>query len=196
MNETKLLERVCYALNMGWKHRKTLGCYLHDAKLQIKKVNDLSIEHLQEIQVEVLVLDFDGVLGADHAWVPADFIKPWLDQVYQHYQDKLFILSNKPLSAREVYLQTHYPKLGFIKGVAKKPYPEGLLLIKQKTQVRGEHILFCDDRLLTGILAAELAGVKALWVTKPIKNFMTRFWQEIFFMILRLIDRVFLWMFG
>lgn len=196
MAETKLLQRVFYALQMAWKYRRKLRCYLSDPQLQIKSVTELTLEYLQKLQIKVLVLDFDGVLGADHALLPASFVKPWLDQVYQHYQDKLFILSNKPLAPREANLKACYPKLNFVKGVAKKPYPEGLLLIQNQTQVDKDQMLFCDDRLLTGVLAAELAQIKVLWLTQPIQDFKKRFWHELFFASLRRMDRGFLWLLG
>jgi uncharacterized protein len=196
MTKTKLFPRILYAMQMGWRYRGRLKKYLTDPHLQIKSVTDLTLAHLQQLEVQILVLDFDGVLGHDHALEPAEAVKPWLMEMYQYYQDKLFVLSNKPLNFREIYLKEHYPKLQFIKGIAKKPYPEGLLLVKNKANVLGEHILFCDDRLLTGILAAELAGIKALWVTRPIRNFVTRFWHEVFFALLRCSERVFLRVFG
>jgi predicted HAD superfamily phosphohydrolase YqeG len=192
MAQVKLFQRIGYSFKMGWRKRKALKDYLHNPTKQIKSVTELTPERLQQEGAQVLVLDFDGVLGPDNELIPNDNIKLWLDQVYSIFHDKLFILSNKPLSTREDYLKIHYPKLQFIKGVAKKPYPEGLQLIQTKTGTPGANIIFCDDRLLTGVLAAELASVKVLWVTNPIRNFSDRFWHEVFFAGLRMMDRAFL----
>lgn len=188
----KLFQRIGFAVRQAWLHRERLKHYLDDPALQIKSVNLLSLSRLQSEGIRVLVLDFDGVLGPDRALVPSEAFVSWLDQMYAHYQDKLFVLSNKPLVVREQHLKEKYPRLQFIKGVLKKPYPDGLALIKSMTNESGNHILFCDDRLLTGILAAELAGVRALWVTDPCRDFSGRFWHEAFFAFLRLIDRNFL----
>lgn len=196
MQSPNLLTRVKYSIAMGWRYRKNVGAYLFDKNLQLNTITDLSLARLQKSQIQVLILDFDGVLGPDNALAPIDQVKPWLDQIYQYYQDRLFVLSNKPLPFREMYLEKHYPELQFIKNVAKKPYPDGLLLIKHKVGVMSAHILFCDDRLLTGILAAELADVKALWIKKPYRNFIKRFWQELFFTYLRFFERTFLKLFG
>lgn len=192
MPQAKLFQRIMYSFKMGWHKRKALKDYLHNPKKQINSVIELTPERLQEEGAQVLVLDFDGVLGPDNSLEPIENIKTWLDQVYSIFNDKLFILSNKPLPAREAYFKTHFPQVQFIKGVAKKPYPEGLQVIQSKTKTPAQNIIFCDDRLLTGILAAEIAGVKAFWVINPIRNFRGRFWHELFFACLRRLDRVFL----
>jgi HAD superfamily phosphatase (TIGR01668 family) len=181
---------------MGWRYRKALKKYLDLPNLQLSTVNALKLDWLKQEQIQALVLDFDGVLAGDHALMPLEVVKPWLEAMYNYYQERLFILSNKPLPLRQAYLAEHYPKLQFIKGVAKKPYPEGLELIKTKTGLSGAYILFCDDRLLTGVLAAELAQVRVLWVTQPFHNLCGRFWHELFFICLRIIDRNFLRLFA
>lgn len=192
MVEQHLFRRIFFSIKQAWHYRRRLHAYLEDPKLQIKNVAMLDSARLQNEGVHVLVLDFDGVLGSDHALQPRADLLPWLDTMYAYFQDRLFILSNKPLAAREQHLKLKYPKLQFVKNVAKKPYPEGLLKIKALTKVSGECMLFCDDRLLTGILAAQLAEVRSLWVTEPCRDFAGRLWHELFFAALRFIDRCFL----
>ena len=192
MLKTKTPNRILYSLKASWQHRRALKTYIDNPYLQIKTLTDLNLSRLQMENIQVLVLDFDGVLGPDHAEQPLAKFIPWLDEMYQHFQAQLFIFSNKPLASRAHFFQTRYPKIEFIKNVAKKPFPDGLNLIRTKTGLSGAQILLCDDRLLTGILAAELAEIKAFWVTEPCRNFIGRFWHELFFTLLRFLDKNFI----
>jgi len=184
--------RIWYALTASWRKRYVLKQYLCKPSLQIKTVEALTLRALQQQEIKVLILDFDGVLGPDHALGPLPTLIPWLNEMYQHFEDQLYILSNKPLPARAAFFAEHYPKVQFIKNVAKKPFPDGLLYIQSLSGVATTQMLLCDDRLLTGILAAELAGIKALWVTEPCRDFMGRFLHEAFFSLLRLLDKAFI----
>ena len=77
-------------------------------------------------------------------------------------------------------------------GVRKKPYPDGLLKIIQDEKIDPKLVCLIDDRLLTGILAAELAGTQAILITKPLSNFERHFFKECFFSILRALESAYL----
>lgn len=70
----------------------------------------------------------------------------------------------------------------------KKPYPEGILAIKEHVGCALHEILLVDDRLVTGILAAIIAGIKAVYIVAPMVDVKKNPCRELFFMVLRKIE--------
>ena len=79
----------------------------------------------------------------------------------------------------------------FISGVRKKPYPDGLNKTGELTGVPLSSILMVDDRLLTGCLAALAAGARPCYIRHPYADFTYRPFAELFFRMLRVIERLF-----
>ncbi len=105
--------------------------------------------------------------------------------------DKIFILSNKPTDERRQWFAERFPAMRFISGVRKKPYPDGLNKTAELAGVPPAKILMVDDRLLTGCLAALVAGARPCYIRRPYVSFRQRPAAELFFGLLRRGERAF-----
>ncbi len=141
--------------------------------------------------ITVLVLDFDGVLSPYAAVAPLPHVQKWLHQLLKNWSGQIFILSNKPFAEREAFMKKEFPSIHFVSGVAKKPFPEGLKKIMALSKALPQAVLMVDDRLLTGILAACIAGTKGLLITHPLRQIRGgKTLHELFFSTLRWIDAI------
>lgn len=156
----------------------------------IAEIIAVSETYLKARGIKVVVLDFDGVLAAHGALVPLPKVVSWLQAAMQWPNFEWVIFSNKPTSARARYFQANFPKIHFISGVRKKPYPDGLHVVLEKFPVQAKEILMVDDRLLTGILAGILADTSTLLITHPYKRVLFNPLVEIFFMVLRGVEKL------
>jgi len=183
------MQRFIFTIKMLWRYRSELKQYTINLSLQTKTIFQISLQGLKNTGIAVLVLDYDGVL-AGYAIEKLDSnVTAWLNQAVEIFGDKrVFILSNRPCKHRIQYFLKYFPGIQFVTA-RKKPYPDGLLTILRETKVSKERLLLIDDRLLTGILAAMIAGVKALWVTSPTISFRHHPFWELGFIILRKIDK-------
>ncbi|MDB6095998.1 MAG: Hydrolase, subfamily [Francisellaceae bacterium] len=182
--------RSYFALEKGFKRRLALGSYLINKELQLDTLLMLSPNAFKSLNIKALILDFDGVLNSHgESEVHPELIQ-WLKDASQILgSNRIFILSNNPISRRINYFKTHFPEISFVVSKNKKPYPEGIESIIQLSNLVPKEILMIDDRLATGILAAELAGTRALLISDPYINFSKRPIQEAFFYCLRTIER-------
>lgn len=182
-------QRLFYALRMGRRHRRQLQQLSHGA-FAAECVTTLVPTTLQAQGIHTLAVDFDGVLAAHGEACPLPATEAWLDAcVHAFGADHVFILTNKPLPARLAYFAERYPGVRCIQGVAKKPYPEGLQTILHHNGCAADTLLMVDDRLLTGVLAACIAGTRAAYIRRPYVHFARRPVRESFFMLLRLGER-------
>ncbi len=183
-----MIIRVFYGLRMGWVHRHRLKPYRDDPNLQIETILDLKPEILKAEGIKVLALDYDGVLAPHGEDALDKNIVKWLKEGREVFgANNVFILTNKPTHHRTEMFAAHGIQL--IKAKRKKPYPDGLQQILSQTGISPEELLLIDDRLLTGILAANIVGVQAKWVTKPFINLSKRPLTESFFIALRSLER-------
>jgi len=159
-------------------------------KLAINTVIDLNPQEMKNQGIDILILDFDGVLASyGEASIPA-VVANWLYYCSEFYpQGRLFLLSNNLFSERRVYLEKQFPDLVLVSSATPKPSPEGLLNIIQATQLKPECHALVDDRLLTGGMAASLAGIKFIYVKNPMRNLVKRPIKEGFFWFLRRLER-------
>ncbi len=186
----EIVQRSVYTLQMMLRHWVCVRSVYHisPATHRITELDPLS---LVDQGVQVLALDFDGVLASDGTPFPSPKVQQWLDHcVRQLGTERVFILSNKPRPERISWFKEQYPGLRFISGVRKKPYPDGLQAIQQCTQVPFQAILLVDDRLLTGVLAACIAQTQALHIRTPYVELSKHPVKESFFMLLRGIEKV------
>ncbi len=141
--------------------------------------------------VTVLALDFDGVLAHHGAPVPLPEAVAWMKRCEALFGgDKIFILSNKPTEGRRKWFAEHFPAMRFISGVRKKPYPDGLNKTAELAGVPISSIMMVDDRLLTGCLAALVAGARPCYIRRPYACFAFRPFAELFFWKLRVMERL------
>lgn len=185
-----MLARIRYALAACYTHRKQLLAFLADNRLQQTTVTKLSPDILAQLGIEVLVLDFDGVLASHAELHPRPEVLVWLENFVAEWQPrKIFILSNKPTKERQAYFSQHFPALKFIVAKRKKPYPDGLQEICQISGTSVQKIMVVDDRLATGIIAAIANGMHGCWITQPYVNVAARPIRETGFMFLRWLER-------
>jgi predicted HAD superfamily phosphohydrolase YqeG len=105
--------------------------------------------------------------------------------------ERMFILSNKPTEERVRWFAEHFPAIRLISGVRKKPYPDGLKKTGELAGVPLSSIMMVDDRLLTGCLAALVAGARPYYIRRPYVSFDFRPGAELFFGLLRMAERVY-----
>ena len=187
---SNFMSRFVFSVKALLSERKVLKSFLSNPALTKNSVLEITPEFLNENGIQVLVLDFDGVLAPHNGAALLPEVMDWLKALEKSWTQPILIFSNKPSLAREQYFKAHFPKIGFLKDVARKPHPEGLLNLQKMSHVHAEAILMVDDRLLTGILAAVLAGCRGLLIRKPYQNFKAHPLKETFFHLLRCLDRL------
>ncbi len=185
-----MITRILYALTMAFKHRKSLWAYRHEQALQKQSILVIDPRTLEAQGIKVLALDFDGVLAAHGATEINADVSHWLKQCVRIFgPGHVFIVTNKPSKQRADYFAHHFSGIEFIFPKRKKPYPDSLLSILEKTGVTSQALLVIDDRLLTGILALIIAGVRGCYITQPVTDLHRRPFAELFIMALRLFER-------
>jgi len=175
-----LLKRIYYSFIMTYKYRAALlDIYRRTPpNVQLHKISPSS---LKQQGIEILALDFDGVLAAHGETYPNQELHNWLKESIKLFGAKnIFILSNKPMQKRIDYFKSY--GIDFITEVKKKPYPDGLNKIIAFTGKNNQKLMLFDDRLLTGCLAASIAKVPVTYITKPYK-------LTLFFNSLRFLER-------
>ncbi len=185
-----LVKRIAYSLYMMLRYQRQLGQIRHCPEGPTH-THQVCANELKLKGISVLVLDFDGVLAAHGEPMPSPEAETWLRECVREFgPEQVFILSNKPLPERIAHFAAHYPGVRCIKDTRKKPYPDGLLAIIRLTGADPGQIMLLDDRLLTGALAACIAGVRTTYISRPYVNLGRRPASELFFMSLRGLERL------
>ncbi|HXH55162.1 MAG TPA: HAD hydrolase-like protein [Gammaproteobacteria bacterium] len=185
-----MINRIKYALTMAFRYRKALSAYRRNKALQCQSILTLDPIHLRAGGIKIIALDFDGVLASHGATEIGLEMRNWLNLCIQIFAPgHVFILTNKPSTERADYFSAHFRGVKFIFPKRKKPYPDSILSILQKTQMSPSELLVVDDRLLTGILAAIIAGVRGCYITEPLVDLHKHSLSELFIMSLRKLER-------
>lgn len=185
-----MILRTFYAIINAYRYRKHMREFLNNPQLQIKNITALTPAHLQQLNIEALALDFDGVLAAHGEPEPRPEVITWLQNFVKAYAPhQIFILSNKPTPIRAEYFAQNFPNINFVIAKRKKPYPDGMQQIIAAAGVPASKVLLVDDRLGTGILVTCITGSQALWVTEPYVNLKARPITESGFIILRCLEK-------
>lgn len=183
-----MLKRSLYTAKQMFKHRVKLKEIKNYGLLD--SVINLTPEYLAKHNIKYLALDFDGVLASHGKPKIYPEVKIWLDEFVKSFaEENIFILSNKPTDIRLQYFKENYPKIRFISGVAKKPYPDGLLKVKELVASEANQVALVDDRLLTGCLACIIAGCFSILITKPYVDRENYDKSEKFFNFLRKLEQ-------
>lgn len=176
---------------MGWHNRRVLRQLVRETK-PTARLLDQEPQQLVGRGVKVLALDFDGVLAPHGADQPLPEVVDWLNRAAMVFgQERIFILSNRPFGPRVAWFANHFPGVRFVGGVRKKPYPDGLKKTGELASVPLSEILMVDDRLLTGCLSAVLAGARPFYVRQPYVALRSNLRKELFFMLLRWCERLY-----
>ena len=164
------------------------------------QITSLELNSLKNNNVLALILDYDGVLTSEGEIKPLPQVMAWLEQAVLVFGPKrIFILSNNPLLERQEFFNKYFNnQIIFI--VAKpKPYPDGIAEIYAQLQLElgkvpeKSQILMIDDRLSTGILAAKIFGIASCLVLQPYTNINARFIVELWFILIRKLERLIVW---
>ncbi|MCK5720216.1 MAG: HAD family hydrolase [Thiomargarita sp.] len=179
------LKRSVFTLKSLFHYRNCLVKIVDTTSKQQTAVQ-ISPTVIKQQGINILILDFDGVLSAHGELFPTSEIQAWLQLCVNILgANNIFILSNKPLPARVNYFKQHYSGIRFITNVKKKPYPDGLEKVIQLTKQSPQNMMLVDDRLLTGCLAACIVDMPVTYITKPYRCFSKRLIKESFFASLR-----------
>lgn len=181
---------ILAGFSLGFNHRHELRQLL-DSTPSGSGVPNLDPEALRSSGIAALALDFDGVLAGHGFPAPLPEAVAWMKRSEAIFGgDKIFILSNKPTEERRHWFAAHFPAMRFIAGVRKKPYPDGLKKTGELSGIPLSSIMMVDDRLLTGCLAALVAGARPCYIRRPYVAFNHRPFAELFFMLLRAAERL------
>jgi len=187
-----IIDSVLYGLKMGMGHRRQLAEIIRRFHVPQRTVA-VAPEELAARGKTVLVLDFDGVLAPHGDDVPVPEVVEWLRRCTMTLgEERIFILSNRPVPVRADYFHRAFPGIRFVSGVRKKPFPDGLLRVMELSGAVPGQVMMMDDRLLTGVLGACLAGVGVIYITAPYVSLAHRPLHESFFMLLRYAERRFI----
>jgi HAD superfamily phosphatase (TIGR01668 family) len=176
---------ILAGFSLGFQHRRQLRRIL-DETPDSTSILSLDPEALKTRGISALALDFDGVLACHGAPVPLPEAIEWMMRCEAVFGgEQIFILSNKPTQGRRLWFANRFPGLRFISGVRKKPFPDGITKAGELAGVPLSQILMVDDRLLTGCLAALVAGARPCFIRRPYISFGHRPLAELFFLLLR-----------
>lgn len=179
--------RTTYSICKAIIHRNELSRRASCESVEF--ITDINSLMLSNKQIKVLALDFDGVLAPHGYHEPIPAVKQWLGVVIRKGLFKrIYIYSNKPIETRKKYFAINFPEVKFTSEYRKKPYPDGLYEISRLEEIHTREIAIVDDRLMTGILAAIIAGSKSVFVRKPLIDYSKNTIKEVFFATLRFIE--------
>jgi predicted HAD superfamily phosphohydrolase YqeG len=182
---------ILAGFSLGFHHRRQLRELLDSTPSNVS-ILELDPRALFSSGVVALALDFDGVLAHHGAPVPLPEAVAWMRRCEAIFGgNRIFILSNKPTEGRRRWFAEQFPGMRFISGVRKKPYPDGLNKTGELAGVPLSSIMMVDDRLLTGCLAALVAGARPCYIRRPYARFTNRTFAELFFWSLRGMERLF-----
>lgn len=184
------MPRWWYAIKMGWQQRKNLKCFLTDSQVRISALSEITPQKLDEANIAILILDFDGVLAPHDAAMPLPEAQAWLTGLCQTIgEHRLALFTNKPKAERLAYFQKHFPSIFIVHGVKKKPFPDGIIQVADYKGVPVHRVALLDDRLLTGMLSVCLAYARGYYFVKPYHSYLHHPFKEGFFSLLRQIER-------
>lgn len=179
-----MIERAIFSIQQGFKHRAALKTIPY-----AETILSIDWQAQWDAGIRVVVLDFDGVLAADKQKKLFEGVSAVLNTIQTIFGDHVYIFSNQPTSQRQAYFAEHFPRIQFL--VAKqKPYPDGLLTVIAQEKVMPEKVVLVDDRVLTGGLAATLAGIRCILIKKPYICFWENSVREAIFISIRAVERV------
>lgn len=185
-----MIARLYYTGQMAWRYRKQLAHYARGKALHTNTLLDLDPHRLAQDGIQGLILDFDGVLAPHAASKPLAVVEDWLQKAMTVFKpDQFFILSNRPTTARMAYFKSHFPDMMFVYAKRKKPFIDGIQTIVHDRNVAPQQLLLIDDRLLTGLLAAQIAGIQGCYVYYPWIDWKQRPFSESWYWVLRRIER-------
>ena len=181
---------IMAGFSLGLQYRRQLAGILKQTAANAT-ILDLDPAEIRNRGVSTLALDFDGVLAPHGAATPLAEVIKWLQGAAAVFgEGRIFILSNKPTDERRQWFMANFPGFRFISHVRKKPFPDGLQKIAELSGCQLSAILMVDDRLLTGMAAALVAGSRPAYIRNPYISMQGLPLHELFFMSIRTVERI------
>lgn len=182
---------ILAGFTLGFRYRRELARILSETP-PAASISTLDPAELKAQGIAALAIDFDGVLAGHGFPEPLPDAVAWLKRCEAVFGgDRMFILSNKPTDGRRRWFAEQFPAMRFISGVRKKPFPDGLNKTGELAGVPLSSIMMVDDRLLTGCLAALVAGARPCYIRRPYVLLNHLPVAELFFLTLRVLERLF-----
>ena len=185
-----LIFLIKYSLISAFKFRNELFQIIEqtDNKLQLINVDPKIL--IKKGITKTLILDFDGVMAAHGKERPDRPVIKWLKEAIECFDQKnIFILSNALTNERKSYFTNNYSEIRLIEAARKKPYPDGILQILEIAKCDPNEVIIIDDRILTGILAGHIAGIKIIYIRNPLTDMSNNLDDELFFAVLRCLEK-------
>ena len=136
--------------------------------------DNVTPELLRGKGIKLLLCDLDYTLAPKSVKTPPVGVKPWIDGL-KAAGITVMILSNNR-SGKRVDDFCHALGIDYV-GHAQKPLPKGLRRAMARAGVTAGETAMLGDKLLTDVLAANLAGAAALMV-EPVGGAVTT-WQKV-----------------
>ena len=144
-------------------------------KLYLNKVEDLTVEILNENKIKALILDVDNTLIDINKNLSKDIVD-WAMNLRGH-GFRLYILSN---TNHKEKIEGVAKKLGIpYENFAKKPFKSGFLRVKEKLQLESKQIAVVGDQIFTDVIGGNRCKMFTILVD-PIdkKDFWYTAWKR------------------
>lgn len=134
----------------------------------------ISPDYFTRRGVRLLLTDLDFTLAPKSQQEPDDALRRWLETLKEAGITVMILSNNRSSKRVDDFCRT----LGIdYVGHAQKPFPKGLRRAMEKAGAQPKESAMLGDKLLTDVLAANLAGVTALMV-EPAGGAQTA-WQKV-----------------
>ncbi len=141
---------------------------LEEAFCHQNLVEEITGAKLQKLGARAVILDHDGVLGANRSLLPDEVGLKLIGEMLTAFgPGKVFILSNTSAmkEGRGKAFDSSIPEVIYIRG-EKKPGTGGLLMASKLSGVLPEKFAVVDDGLLTGVLMAIRGGAIPIYAKR------------------------------
>ena len=128
--------------------------------LMLKRVYDITPQHLASLGIKAVALDVDNTLTHSNSPAIEQRMTDWLQQTAQRGYPLIIVSNNK-----EKRVGPFAKKLGidYIYS-ANKPLPGGLAKVCNRLGIKRKELLMVGDQIFTDILAANLFGCPSVLV--------------------------------
>ena len=127
---------------------------------QIRAITDLTVPMLQELEIRLLMLDFDNTIVPYTTDVPTEQMRQWLEEMNRS-EIAVCVVSN----SRNSRVVRFCEKLGLeCITHAKKPFSRGIRQCLERYQIDPADCALAGDQIYTDTLGANCAGVRSILV--------------------------------
>ncbi len=126
----------------------------------LKSVTDISLEYLNEKNINGLILDLDNTLTTHNNPQPADKVTDWISDM-KNNGIKMMIVSNN--RAERVIPFAQNLGLDFVPN-GRKPLATGFIKAQQLMAIPFSEIAIVGDQIFTDVLGANLKRVRTIYV--------------------------------